>query len=84
MTDRESPILVPLNQDEILIMGGSYYQKKLCDAFVFDVNSLVLSTVIEDVVDPLTKKSPFKFVAFENQSYQVRNNEIVALVMDES
>lgn len=83
LTPRESPIMLPLNDTQILIMGGQHYHHKLCDAYVFDLTDNRLKTVISDEADPLTKRTSLKFAGVDNQCGLVKNGLVAALVTDE-
>ena len=58
MPARESPLIVPLSDSEILIMGGLGYSNAIYgDAYVYSLDSMRLEKVIEKVEDQLRFKA---------------------------
>ena len=72
LTTRCSPVVVALNDSEIAILGGKITCRNVGDIIVYDTTAGKFTQILEEC--------PYTFLATGNQSSNVGQNEIVALV----
>ena len=80
LSGRTSPLVVPINATEILIMGGFDGD---CKGDVYVLNTATKEVTRDELSFKLSDSdNQFKFLCPYNQSYVTRKGEIIAFVRD--